>query len=219
MIECDDSHFIRDDNVSGLEVSEMFKKFTTGLATGTLLLNLVVPALADVTIDVIGNGTGSDNYVKVKEKCIQKVKQSNYTNANINLNLSGNTGGNNANDNTGGTQTISTGNVNNTANVTVTGGDNTAVVADCCCGEEGNTQANVTVSDNGSNTTNTVRVKKVKKQKVKQRTRTSATVVGTLVGTTGTNDANDNTGSGTDVDTGNVTNDATVDVAGGSNSL
>lgn len=198
----------------------MFKKFAIGFTVGTLMLSAIVPALADTTVDVLGNGTGSDNYVKVKEKCVQKVKQSNTTNANITLDLSGNTGYNNANNNTGGTQTVQTGDVDNTADVTVTGGENSASLPDCCCGEqEGGSQANVTVADNGSNTTNTVRVKKVKKQKVRQRTRTNATVEGTLSGTTGTNDANSNTGTGTEVNTGNVNNEATVDVSGGSNAL
>lgn len=200
------------------EVNIMLKKFATGLVTGSLILNAVIPALADTTVDVTGNGSGAVNTVTVREKCKQIVKQKNSTSAYITLNLVGNSGDNNANDNTNGNVTILTGDVKNTANVTVTGGDNTAEVPPCCCGEEANGTA-VTVADNGTGTTNTVSVTKKKKTKVKQRTRTSATVNGTLNGKSGGNDSNDNTTGEVKVDSGKVENSATVEVSGGSNSL
>ena len=196
----------------------MFKKFITGFATGSLLLGSVVGVFADTTVEVSGNGSNSINTVQVKEKCTQKVSQSNSTTANVVLGLSGNTGGNTANDNTGAGVSITTGNVTNTAVVTVAGGDNTAEVPSCCCGEENGTN-DVLVSGNGTNSINTVRVKKVKKSRTKQRNRIQATVVGSLTGTTGDNSSNDNTGGTVEHDTGNVTNEAIIDVSGGSNTL
>ncbi len=195
----------------------MFKKFVTGFVTGSFLLGSVVGVFADTTVEVSGNGVGSTNTVKVKEKCSQTVKQSNSTTANVVLAVSGDTGNNTANGNTGAGVLITTGNVTNTVGVSVTGGDNTADVSDCCCGET--TTNDVLVAGNGVGSNNTVRVKKVKKSRTKQRNQTQATVVGSVVGTTGSNESNGTTGGTVEHDTGNVTNDVTVDVAGGSNTL
>lgn len=77
---------------------------------------------------------------------------------------------------------------------------------------------NVKVNNNGRGSENTVRIKDKKKTKVSQY---NSTIVGTFVGlfsNTGGNKANDNGGSGAvDLDTGNVTNNVTITVDGGSN--
>ena len=197
----------------------MFKKIATGLATSALLLVSVMPAFADVTVDVSGNGARSNNLVKVKEKCSQKVTQKSSTTVGVSLNLSGNTGGNEAENNTGGSNSITTGNVSNTVTIFVQGGSNTAELPNCCCANEGGNTQDLTISNNGVDSTNTIRVKKEKKLKVKQKSRTNVTVTGTITGTTGNNETEGNTGGDNSLNAGHVTNDASVGVVGGSNNL
>lgn len=210
----------------------MWKKFATGFVTGSLILGSVLPIAASTFVEVGSNGSHSNNTVYVKEKCEQKVYQKNYTSAHIDLDLKGNSGKNDANDNVGDVS-VDTGNVTNTAWVGVSGGNNNAFVPPCCCEplrrfghfvEDGSplgTGTAVVVHGNGKGSTNDVTVKKYKKSKVKQKTKTWASVDADLNGNSGKNDTNDNTSWGNTVEqkTGHVENSATVEVSGGSNSL
>jgi len=193
----------------------MIKKFITGFVSGSLLLAGVLPAAA-VTVEVTDNGAKSDNYVSVHESCNQTVEQKNKTNVGVSLSLSGNSGKNKANGNTGGSTTITTGDVTNTAVVTVTGGNNEADVVDCCCNES---EDSITVSGNGYKTDNTVRLSSRKSKSEKQKSKTRVQVEADLKGNSGKNKAKHNTDGDVEVDTGHVENTAEVVVEGGHNTL
>lgn len=78
------------------------------------------------TIDIIGNGSDSNNNALIVDVCKHKVKQKNVTVVETSVLAVSNTGGNTANGNTGpGTNDIDTGNTSTTTNVTVTGSSNT----------------------------------------------------------------------------------------------
>lgn len=78
------------------------------------------------TTDTIisGNGDGSTNYVKVKSKKLSVVTQYSKTKVKTKTWLKAKTGKNIADDNTGGSVDVTTGNADNTVDVTVTGGGN-----------------------------------------------------------------------------------------------
>lgn len=75
----------------------------------------------------------------------------------------------------------------------------------------------VDVSGNGENSSNTVYVKNKCKTEVTQSNVTAATINLDVKGNSGENKANGNTDGNVTIDTGNVTNDVTVDVTGGDN--
>jgi len=193
----------------------MIKKFITGFVSGSLLLATVLPAAA-VTVEVTDNGAKSDNYVSVHESCNQTVEQKNNTSVGVSISLSGNSGKNKASGNTGGSTTIKTGDVTNTAVVAVSGGNNEADVVDCCCSES---EDSVTVSGNGYKTDNTVRLSSRKSKSEKQKTKTLVEVEVELKGNSGKNKAKHNTGGDVEEDTGNVENTTEVVVEGGHNTL
>lgn len=196
----------------------MMKRIAIGLTSAGLLLSSVVPAFGAVNVEVSGNGYRSDNTVTVNMECKQKVSQKTKTNANVDLNVSGNTGGNKVVGNTGSGADVDTGAVTNTVTVTVTGGDNTATVPPCCCGDEEG-DVNIDVLDNGAKTDNIVNTTVDKKSKVKQKSKTRATVTGTVKGKTGKNKVKYNTGGNSTVTTNDVDNTVDVGVSGGSNTL
>src|SRR3989337_2293692 len=100
------------------------QKIGGAIATGALIASVFAPAAfaADITID--GNGTGSTNNAAVIKVSKSKVKQKNITAVGTGVLAVSNTGGNHANNNTGGSQSITTGNTATTTNVTVAGGTN-----------------------------------------------------------------------------------------------
>ncbi len=76
----------------------------------------------DATIS--GNGEGSTNLVKVKSKKISTIGQNTKTKVKVKASTKAKTGKNIADDNTGGSVDVTTGNADNTVGVTVTGGGN-----------------------------------------------------------------------------------------------
>lgn len=153
------------------------------------------------------------------------VVQSSKTAAMVSVNQIANSGGNKQNGNVKGTNTMTTGDVSNTATVRVTGGSNTATVDPCGCGcttptpcgcngegpytvSVGNGCGQPTCSSGAS--TETV---------VVQSAETFAAVSVTQVGNSGDNEQKYNVFGSNTMTTGKVTNEATVTVTGGSNTL
>lgn len=199
----------------------MTKQITTGFATIGLLASIFAPAaFADTTITIGNNGADSENTVRVKNKCVTNLTQTNHTLATTSINLTQNTGGNQANNNTGeGDVTITTGAATANITVAVTGGDNTATVDPCCCLEDGN-GTTVDVVDNGAGTTNLAKVKNKNKVNETQTGLANGTTGITGKQKTGKNKNNNNTGAGNkSVTTGPASATVGVAVTGGSNTL
>lgn len=107
------------------------KQVFSVLATGVMLLNVATPALASTTIEISGNGAGSDNWATVGQSNTTTVNQSNTANVNNTVNADAKTGGNDANFNTGGQVGISTGDATVKSNIQNSLNSNAASV-DCC---------------------------------------------------------------------------------------
>lgn len=189
----------------------------TAIASTALMFNLLAPAaFADTTVDISGNGSNSDNNVSVNNTSNATINQSNNLTVGLNINSTASTGGNKANGNTGGDVSIDTGNANSTVNITVLGGSNEATIEGCGC--NGATD-NITVADNGSNTTNNATVKNKKDLTAKQK---GNTTVGANVNSktkTGKNKAKNNTNGTVNVTTGNSTSNVSANVTAGNNTL
>jgi len=195
----------------------MVKKLLSALTVGALFASIATPGFAATNIKIKGNAKYSKNTVKVTNVDITHVGQNNTTLAGVLVVQAGNTGKNKIKDITGSDATIETGNVQNTATVTVTGGDNTATLSNPCGCEEGDTK--VVIKNNGRGSTNTAEITDVNITHVSQSNMTGALIGVIQLGNSGINEIKDTTGGDGDplIDTGNVTNTATVTVTGGDN--
>ena len=182
------------------------KKLGTAIATGALLLNTFTPlAFAGTTIEISGNGAGSDNWANVSQNTTTAVNQSNNANVTNNVTSNAKTGGNDANFNTGGQVGIRTGNA--TVNTTVSNvlNSNSAEV-DCCA--TGNTTVNIT--GNGANSNNGVQLNQGTTTAVNQGNNANVYNNVDEDAKTGGNDAYSNTGGDVTIMTGNAKVDANV---------
>lgn len=188
------------------------KRVASALAAGSLLLQLVTPALAQVTIEISGNGSNSTNNVPVNVTTTTTVVQNNTANINNSVNASANTGGNDANDNTGGNVSVDTGDANVAVNVTNSVNANVAEV-DCCV-----PGVDVLISGNGSDSNNTANLNLTSVTTVVQNNTADINNNITAKANTGWNDANDNTGGDVSIDTGDAETSVAVSNSGNSNS-
>ncbi|OGH17752.1 MAG: hypothetical protein A2868_00935 [Candidatus Levybacteria bacterium RIFCSPHIGHO2_01_FULL_40_15b] len=197
------------------------KKIAAGVMTGALALATFAPSVFAADLEITDNGAGSVNTISVHDVSVCDVDQNNLTLVGGIVSASASTGGNQANGNTGGNVSVTSGNATATATNTVTGGNNTAVNP-CCCdtGCDGASEPSATISDNGRRSRNRIDVAKVSVSDVDQN---NATIVFGKVkakAKTGWNKANGNTGGGTTtVLSGTATAGATNTVTGGSNSI
>src|SRR3990167_1600933 len=99
-------------------MNKLAYKAATGLATAALILGSFAPAVfADTTVEISGNGSGSDNEANVLVESTTVVTQNNDANIQNNVTVNANTGNNEANDNTGGDVSVDTGNAEADVNV------------------------------------------------------------------------------------------------------
>ncbi len=190
------------------------KKVVSVIAAGAVVLSMATPAFADTTIQISGNGSGSNNAVQAVQSNSTTVSQSNTANVNNNITTNANTGGNDANYNTGGDVTVKTGDAKTTTNVTNVLNSNAATVAGCNCGSD----TNVLISGNGAKSENLVTLTNENSNTVEQAN--SADVSNNIKSDakTGGNDANLNTGGDVVVVTGDATANANVKTVANSNS-
>jgi len=183
------------------------RKLITSIATGAILLNSLTPfAFANTTIEISENGSSSDNTANVSTSSNTTVVQNNDANVSNNVDANATTGGNDANDNTGGDVVISTGDAETNVDVSTAVNANHADVDGCNCDND----ADVLISGNGYNsdndanltTTNDVNVFQDNAAKISNDVDANAK--------TGDNDANRNTGGDTVILTGDA--EASVDV-------
>lgn len=191
------------------------QKITSAAALAAMMASVVAPAsFAATTVDITNNGAFSKNKVGVKNLSYKSVKQKNTTVVNTGVSAKAKTGGNSSSFNTGGTNTITTGDATNTVLVSVTGGSNENSGEDCGCP---NPTTDVEISGNGAFSHNSVYVVNSSSSSVKQ---SNTTVVGTYVYTsasTGGNSSSFNTGGDSSIDTGDASNTVVVEVGGSTN--
>jgi len=184
-------------------------RVATAVASTALMLNLLAPAaFASTTVEISDNGSHSNNTANVTNNNSVSVNQVSNTTVSLNISTKSSTGGNKANDNTGGDVSITTGDASANTTVNVTGGANIASVNTCGCDND----TNVTVTGNGKKTNN--------KSIVKNTDTLTANQIGNFVvagsiktkAKTGKNKASGNTNGTVDVSTGGSDSSTMVDV-------
>ncbi len=176
-------------------------------------------AFADTTVEISGNGTGSNNTGNVTQLSTVTVGQSNDSYVDLTVKAKANTGGNEANGNTGvGAVSITTGNATADAGAEVTGSKNIAKIPCKCICPNGET--GILISGNGDSSTNnstvhkasTLTASQTNKQKVKGKVKTKAK--------SGNNTTSYNTGGGdVSVTTGDASSTSGASVSGPVNVL
>lgn len=187
-------------------------KITTAVATGAVLLQAMAPLSFASTIEISGNGAGSDNTANVKQTSTTTVNQSNNADVTNKVEAKAKTGNNDANFNTGGNVTVDTGDAEATATVTNNLNSNVAQV-DCC----GVQDTDVLVSGNGAQSDNDVVVRGTNTTTLNQNNNANVRNNVDVAAVTGGNDAGFNTGGDVVVKTGKATVDANVTTNANSN--
>lgn len=182
------------------------KRIATAIATGALLLNsFAVPAFAATDVTVTGNGRDSDNTASVNLSKSNTVVQNNTAKVSNNVDVSAKTGGNKANDNSGGDVSIDTGNSSVGVAVKNMLNKNSASV-DCC--ENGDTT--VKIGDNLRGSDNNVDLNMDKTNSVFQDNSAHVNNDVDVDSKTGGNQASDNSSGDVSIDTGK--SDVTVGI-------
>ncbi len=191
------------------------RKLVTAIATSAILMNAMAPAFAfaETTIQVTGNGSYSDNNAKVEQRSDTTVVQSNDAHVSNKVSGTASTGGNDANDNTGGNTAIKTGSAQSNATVSNTLNSNSADVLNCNCDKD----TKVLISGNGSHSDNDVKLKNSNTTGVFQTNNADVYNNVDTTAKTGDNDANRNTGGDTTIITGNAKSNATVSTVANAN--
>ena len=186
------------------------RSLATALAAGALLVNTVLPVFAETTIVISGNGTDSNNTVEAGFSQSTTVVQSNEAEVKNKVSATATTGGNSAEDNTGGDVSIETGDADVTVNVSNVLNQNSAEV-DCCPGGD----VEVEISGNGSDTENTVELGMESGVSVFQENEADVDNEVDAFAGTGKNEAKDNTGGSVSIDTGDAS--VTIGLSTGAN--
>lgn len=195
-------------------MTNLTKQIFSVITAGALVVNTAGVAFADTTIQISGNGAGSQNFTQVSQSNSQTVTQSNNANVTNDVHSNASTGGNDANFNTGGNTTVKTGDASTTSNVTNTLNSNAANV-NCASCASGNT--NVDISGNGAFSGNTVNLKSNNSTSVGQHNTANVNNDVDSNAKTGGNDAKLNTGGDVTVITGAATTKTNVSTTANSN--
>ena len=179
-------------------MTNLNKQIFSVIAAGSMILSVSAPAFAATTIEISGNGAGSNNSVQNTQVNTTTVNQTNSANVNNTVTSNANTGNNDANFNTGGNVTVKTGAAQTAATVTNTLNSNAAQVAGCNCA--GNTD--VKIADNGAFSKNQVGLTNVNTNAVNQVNAANVNNTVNNNANSGDNDANLNTGGNVTIDTG-----------------
>lgn len=181
-------------------MTNLQKKLTSAIAAGTLLLNVVTPALG-LSFVIDGNASNSDNYINVDLEREVEVKQENDADVENDVTISTNTGRNTARDNTSGSVEIDTGDTEVGVLIENTLNTNAASV-DLCggCAFDGDFK----ISGNASKTDNDIEFDYKNKLEVEQKNDADVENDVDVTGNSGGNRAKDNTGGNVVIDTGDV---------------
>lgn len=184
-------------------------RLTTAIATGAVLLNALAPlALADTQLTITGNGSDPKSTINLSNSSNTTVVQSNNATVNNDVKTNLSTGGNRANDNTGGNVLVDTGNAKSTVNLSTVANSNKANVDGCSACNGGNVTVNV--SGNGSDSKNRVNLDNSSSTNLFQNNNANVNNNVDTKANTGNNDANRNTGGDVTVYTGNITSNVDV---------
>lgn len=194
-------------------MNKLSRQIISVLASGAVMLSMVTPAFADMTLEISGNGTDSKNDVKVETSQSTTVVQSNVADVYNNIDADADTGDNEAEKNTGGDVSIDTGDATTDVKVENTLNSNTASV-DCC----GTGDVDVLISGNGADSDNKVELKdKGSGVTVFQENEAGVKNIVDADSDTGDNEAEKNTGGDVSIKTGDATTSVSVSTTANAN--
>lgn len=197
------------------------KKIISGLAISAVLFGIFTTTASAASIKISGNGSDSYNRVRYSiRNRLTRVQENEVVHENK-IEVKSETGDNEVKDNTGGSNSLTTGDVSTTVGISNAGGVNTMNGDDCDC--VGDDDADIEVTQNGSDSTNRV---KYEMRSLFEKLQFNFFGTANDVETdsdTGDNDVEDNTGGEDDGDvevtTGGVTTEIFVENVGADNSL
>jgi hypothetical protein len=178
----------------------MTKQIATGIATVSLLLNVVTPAFASTSLEISGNGSDSSNTTQVSVSQNTVVSQTNEAKISNDIDADANSGGNSASRNTGGDVSVDTGNAKTLVGVSNTANSNVAEVDNCDCALD----AEVLISGNGAGSENEALLGLESNTVVAQSNEADIDNKVYADASTGDNSADRNTGGDVEVLTGNA---------------
>ncbi len=176
----------------------MLKKPATALIAFSALLVNAMPVAA-TTISVSSNGANSTNIANVSVAKTIDISQTNTASVNNNVTAAANTGDNTANKNTGGDIKITTGDAGATVSGSTSANSNKMSLA--CCTDPG---ANVSVSNNGTDSKNKVTLKFANTSAVETNNNLDINNNFNITTNTGGNKADKNTGGDVIIKTGDA---------------
>jgi hypothetical protein len=191
-------------------------KIASTIATGALLFSMATPAFAADSIEIVGNGAGSVNTTTVTDTNNTTVSQNNAAQVTNNVTSNSNSGGNNANFNTGGDTTVLTGAAQTVTNVTTAVNANSAQIDQCNCATA-NGVGDVTIAGNGATSHNTAVVVANNNTTLGQNNAAAVTNNVTSKANSGYNGAAFNTGGDVSILTGPAVTQTSVLTAGNVN--
>lgn len=187
-------------------MNKLTLKIATAVSSAAIVVSSFATPLLATTVEISGNGSDSDSNATVTQTNDTSVTQNNTANISNSVDVDSNTGGNEAEDNTGGDVSITTG--DSEANVTVsnTANSNQASISGCCP-----TDTSVKISGNGSDSDNDATVDTTNKARIYQDNNAYINNDVDVDSDTGGNKAEDNTWGDVAIETGDA--DATVTIA------
>ncbi len=176
------------------------RSLASAIATGALLFNsFATAAYAGTTLQISGNGSDSTSNATLNKIKTNTVVQANTAKITNNVDVDADTGGNDANDNTGGDVSIDTGAATVKVGVLNDANKNSASL-DCC--NDGDTS--VKIAGNGSDSDNNATLDMLSANSIFQTNDAGVTNNVDVDADTGDNDAEDNTGGDVSVKTGSA---------------
>ncbi|KKW00227.1 MAG: hypothetical protein UY33_C0014G0038, partial [Candidatus Amesbacteria bacterium GW2011_GWA1_48_9] len=186
-------------------MTKFTKKILAAASAGTMFLSLASPVLADNTIEIIGNGYDSENEVEVELENETSVYQHNKAIIINDIDADAETGENDANQNTGGTTGILTGNARTSVAISNMLNSNSASV-DCCSAGD----TTVKIAENGAESENEVELELENEIDIYQDNFAKVKNEVDADAETGENDANQNTGGSVGILTGKATTSVAI---------
>jgi len=187
-------------------MNKLLYKTGSGIATAAIIAQgFAGIAFAGLDVQITGNGADSKNTADVTTNTSTTVTQDNVANITNNVNVSADTGNNDANRNTGGDVSVETGDASADVNVSNTANMNVANVDNCCLND-----LSVEISGNGADSKNDADVIVKNNTWIDQDNQAKIKNNVYVDADSGYNDANRNTGGNVDISTGDANAAVTV---------
>ena len=187
-------------------------KIVSAALSATTALLAIAPISLASSVEVTGNGAGSGNTVNLEVNRTVQIQQQNTADVRNSVDANANTGNNEANDNTGGDVSITTGNA--TTKVALNNQANSNLESGVCCDDS---SVNVKVAGKGSGSDNAVNLSLNNERNVSTTNELNIDNRIEAGANTGDNEANGNTGGDVNISTGNALIEIVLTNKGNSN--